>query len=207
MNVESLIEVKKNPRIPDLTPGDTVRVYTRVVEAGKERLQPFQGVVIKVKRGGISASFTVRRIAYGVGVERTFPLYSPRVERVDVIRHGRVRRAKLYYLRGRSGKAARLKERREEKEIGLSLTQAAGVEVAEEIEAAPETEPEAEMAQEEPEEATAELTPEEEAEEKKPSAEAEEAAPSMQAEEPAGETEAAEEAEPAAEAEAEEKES
>jgi large subunit ribosomal protein L19 len=120
MNVDSLINVKRNPRIPELSPGDTVRVYTKVVEGGKERLQPFQGVVIKLQGGGISATFTVRRIAYGVGVERTFPLYSPRVERVEVIRHGKVRRAKLYYLRGRSGKAARIKERRVDREKELA---------------------------------------------------------------------------------------
>ena len=89
MNVASLIEVKPNPNIPDIAPGDTVRVSTKVVEGGKERIQPFQGVVIKLQRGGVGASFTVRRIAYGVGVERTFPLYSPRVEKVEVIRHGK----------------------------------------------------------------------------------------------------------------------
>jgi large subunit ribosomal protein L19 len=123
MNVASLIEIKTNPNIPDIAPGDTVRVSTKVVEGGKERLQPFQGVVIKLKRGGIGASFTVRRIAYGVGVERTFPLHSPRVEKVEVIRHGKVRRAKLYYLRGRSGKAARIKERRVDREKKLAQAQ------------------------------------------------------------------------------------
>ena len=112
----SLIEVKPNPNIPEIAPGDTVRVSSRVVESGRERLQPFQGVVIRVRRGGISASFTVRRVAYGVGVERTFPIHSPLVEKVEVIRHGKVRRAKLYYLRGRSGKAARIKERRTARE-------------------------------------------------------------------------------------------
>ena len=112
----SLIEVKSNPNIPEIAPGDTVRVSSRVVESGRERLQPFQGVVIRVRRGGISASFTVRRVAYGVGVERTFPIHSPLVEKVEVIRHGKVRRAKLYYLRGRSGKAARIKERRTARE-------------------------------------------------------------------------------------------
>ncbi len=112
MNMASLIEIKRNPNIPDLAPGDTVKVSSKVVESGRERFQPFQGVVIKLQRGGISASFTVRRVAYGVGVERTFPLYSPRVEKVELIRHGKVRRAKLYYIRGRSGKAARIKEKR-----------------------------------------------------------------------------------------------
>ena len=123
MNVDSLINVKRNPRIPELASGDTVRVYIKVVEGGKERLQPFQGVVIKLQGGGVGATFTVRRIAYGVGVERTFPLYSPRVERVEIIRHGKVRRAKLYYLRGRSGKAARIKERRVDREKELAQTE------------------------------------------------------------------------------------
>ena len=116
MSMTSLIGVKTNPNIPDLAPGDTVKVSTKVTESGRERTQLFQGVVIKLQRGGISANFTVRRVTYGVGVERTFPLYSPLVEKVEVIRHGKVRRAKLYYLRGRSGKAARIKEKRIDRE-------------------------------------------------------------------------------------------
>jgi large subunit ribosomal protein L19 len=115
MNVASLIELTPNPNIPELAPGDTVKVSTKVVEGGRERIQPFQGVIIKLQRGGPKASFTVRRVTYGVGIERTFSLASPFVEKVEVIRHGVVRRAKLYYLRGRSGKAARIKERREPK--------------------------------------------------------------------------------------------
>ena len=110
MSVSSLVEVKPNPKIPALAPGDTVKVSTKVVEGDKERTQLFQGVVIKVRRGGAGANFTVRRIAYGVGVERTFALYSPYVEKVEIVRYGKVRRAKLYYLRGRSGRAARIKE-------------------------------------------------------------------------------------------------
>ncbi len=110
MNISSLVEVKLNPEIPVLAPGDTVKVSTKVVEGDKERTQLFQGVVIKVRHGGAGANFTVRRIAYGVGVERTFPLYSPYVEKVEITRYGKVRRAKLYYLRGRSGRAARIKE-------------------------------------------------------------------------------------------------
>lgn len=112
MNVASLIEVKPNPNIPDIIPGDTVKVSTKIVEGGRERIQVFQGVVIRLRRGGAAANFTVRHVAYGVGVERTFPLYSPLVEKVEVMRHGKVRRAKLYYLRGLSGKASRIKERR-----------------------------------------------------------------------------------------------
>src|SRR5437016_12328568 len=93
-------------------PGDTVRVHVKVIEGEKERLQAFEGVVIRKRGEGGRASFTVRRISYGVGVERTFPLHSPRIERVDVVRHGRVRRSKLYYLRELAGKAARLREKR-----------------------------------------------------------------------------------------------
>jgi len=116
MSVASLVEIKPNPNIPDIAPGDTVKVTTKIVEAERERTQLFQGVVIKVRRGGAGASFTVRRVTYGVGVERTFPLYSPLVERVEVVRHGKVRRAKLYYLRGLSAKKARIKEKRVSKE-------------------------------------------------------------------------------------------
>lgn len=93
-------------------PGDTVRVHVRVVEGEKERTQLFEGVVIRKRGEGGRASFTVRRISYGVGVERTFPLHSPRIDKIDVVRHGKVRRSKLYYLRGLAGKAARLKEKR-----------------------------------------------------------------------------------------------
>jgi large subunit ribosomal protein L19 len=113
MNNEYLIELKPNPNIPTLASGDTVKVGARIIEGEKERTQLFQGVVIKVRHGGVGANFTVRRVAYGVGVERTFPLYSPLVEKVEVVRHGKVRRARLYYLRGLSAKKARIKERKE----------------------------------------------------------------------------------------------
>jgi large subunit ribosomal protein L19 len=93
-------------------PGDQVRVHVRVVEGEKERTQVFDGTVIRKRGEGARASFTVRRISYGVGVERTFPLHSPRIERVEVVRRARVRRSKLYYLRNLAGKAARLKEKR-----------------------------------------------------------------------------------------------
>jgi len=116
MNIASLIQAKRNPKIPPLAPGETVKVSSRIVEGGKERIQVFQGVVIRIRRGGNGASFTVRHVAYGIGVERTFPFFSPRVEKVEIVRHGKVRRAKLYYLRERSGKSARLKERRVSKE-------------------------------------------------------------------------------------------
>ena len=97
--------------MPDIAIGDTVRVYVKVVEGNRERLQAFEGVVISRKHGGFRETFTVRRVSYGIGVERTFPMHSRRVDRVEVIRHGRVRRAKLYYLRDRVGKAAKLRER------------------------------------------------------------------------------------------------
>ena len=93
-------------------PGDTVRVHVKVIEGEKERLQAFEGVVIRKRGEGARATFTVRRISYGVGVERTFPLHSPRIERVEVVRRSRVRRSKLYYLRELAGKAARLREKR-----------------------------------------------------------------------------------------------
>ena len=97
--------------LPKLEIGDTVRVYDKVVEGNRERLQNFEGIVIKMQGGGIRKTFTVRRISYGVGVERTFPYHSPRIGRIEVVRHGVVRRAKLYYLRERTGKAAKIKER------------------------------------------------------------------------------------------------
>ncbi len=102
---------KFNKDLPDFWVGDTVRVYFRIVEGNKERVQPFEGVVIKFSGGMHRRTFTVRRTTGGIGVERTFPLYSPRLEKIEVIRRGKVRRAKLYYLRQLSGKAARIKER------------------------------------------------------------------------------------------------
>jgi large subunit ribosomal protein L19 len=99
--------------IPEFGPGDTIRVHAKVVEGSRERIQVFEGVVIRRRAGGINENFTVRRIAsHGVGVERTFLINSPRIDKIEVVRRGRVRRAKLYYLRGRTGRAARIKERR-----------------------------------------------------------------------------------------------
>src|SRR4030067_296850 len=100
MNLATVVEIKRNPKIPDISPGDTVRVSAKIVEAGKERIQVFQGVVLKIKRGGAGASFTVRHVAFGVGVERSFPLNSNLVEGVEIVRQGNVRRSRLYYLRG-----------------------------------------------------------------------------------------------------------
>ena len=96
--------------MPQFNVGDTVRVWVKVVEGNRERLQAFEGTVIAKRNGGIRETFTVRRVSYGIGVERTFPIHSPRVDHVDMIRRGKVRRAKLYYLRERQGKAAKIKE-------------------------------------------------------------------------------------------------
>jgi len=106
-------QLRDEGELPQLRPGDLVKVHTRILEAGRERIQIFQGTVMRVRKGGANANFTVRRIAaHGVGVERTFLVHSPRVAEVEVLRHSHVRRARLYYLRGRTGKAARLKEKR-----------------------------------------------------------------------------------------------
>jgi len=147
MDPQSVVELKKNPRIPDFRPGDSVRVHARVVEGERERVQAFEGVVIGLRRGGVNSSFTVRRVSHGVGVERTFPLYSPLIERVQVVRVGHVRRAKLYYLRSRVGKAARIRAGSRERFEELT---AAPVGYEEEQEEAV-----AEVAEQEPEEVEA----------------------------------------------------
>ncbi len=103
----------KRDDIPALLPGDEVKVHVRVVESGKERIQVFQGNVIAIQGSGIAETYTVRKLSYGVGVERTFPKHSPSVAKLEVLRHGDVRRAKLYYLRDRVGKAAKIREKRE----------------------------------------------------------------------------------------------
>jgi large subunit ribosomal protein L19 len=114
MNKTDLVE---RPRLredlPDFRPGDSLRVHVRVAEAGRERIQIFQGVAMRRQGGGLRETFTVRKISFGIGVERTFPLHSPTVAKVEVVTKGRVRRAKLYYLRERRGKRARIRERRE----------------------------------------------------------------------------------------------
>ena len=98
--------------IPEFRAGDTVRLHVRITEGSRERIQLYEGVVIKRRGGGISETFTVRKISYGVGVERTFPVHTPKIEKIDVVRRGKVRRAKLYYLRSLRGRAARIKELR-----------------------------------------------------------------------------------------------
>jgi len=113
MDVREFVKPKMNPNVPQISPGDTVKVSLKTKEGDKERLQHFQGVVVKMRKGVDGGSFTVRRVSYGIGVERTFPFQSPSVQNVEVLRHGQVRRAKLYYIRRLSVKQARLKERRE----------------------------------------------------------------------------------------------
>jgi large subunit ribosomal protein L19 len=115
MNLMELVEREQlRTDLPDFRVGDTIRVHVKIVEGEKERIQPFEGVVIRKKRGGIRSSFTVRKISYGIGVERVFPTHSPRVDRIDVISRGKVRRAKLFYLRGLKGKAARIRTQKKQ---------------------------------------------------------------------------------------------
>ena len=111
MNIIDTIE-KEGMRtdLPEIAVGDQVKVFVKVIEGNRERLQSYEGTVIAKKNGGIRETFTVRRVTYGVGVERTFPMHSPKIDHIEVVRHGKVRRAKLYYLRERTGKAAKLKE-------------------------------------------------------------------------------------------------
>ncbi|MCR5833349.1 MAG: 50S ribosomal protein L19 [Selenomonadaceae bacterium] len=114
MNIIELIEREQiRENIPDFAPGDTVRVHAKIVEGNRERIQIFEGVVIARQGSGVREMFTVRRISYGVGVERVFPVHSPRVDKIEVVRRGAVRRAKLYYLRKLTGKAARIKEKKQ----------------------------------------------------------------------------------------------
>lgn len=111
MNLVDIIEQENlKKEVPNFNIGDTVRVFVKVIEGDKERLQAFEGIVISRKNGSIRESFTVRKVSFGVGVERTFPIHSPRIDHIEVIRKGKIRRAKLYYLRDLTGKAARVKE-------------------------------------------------------------------------------------------------
>lgn len=128
---EKKIVIKKEP-IPLLAAGDNVKVSMRIVEGDKERIQMFQGVVIKIHHSADGGNFTVRRVAYGVGVERSFPYASPLVAKVELVRHGKVRRARLFYLRNLSGKAARIKEKRLSKEK-LAMIEAAGASQIEDL--------------------------------------------------------------------------
>ena len=109
--IKALTNEQLKSEVPELNIGDTVRVHNKIKEGNKERIQMFEGTIIAKRGGGISETFTVRRVSYGIGVEKTFPIHSPNVEKVDIIRSGKVRRAKLYYLRDRAGKSAKVKEK------------------------------------------------------------------------------------------------
>jgi large subunit ribosomal protein L19 len=115
---EEIGKLTAEQAVPEFGPGDTVRVNVKVVEGSRERIQAYEGVCIARKNAGINSSFTVRKISYGEGVERVFPLYSPRIASIDVVRRGDVRRAKLYYLRSRRGKSARIAEKRDARPAG-----------------------------------------------------------------------------------------
>jgi large subunit ribosomal protein L19 len=144
MNIIGEIEAKEVAKqavakeIPEFGPGDTVRVNVKVVEGSRERIQAFEGVCIARKNAGINSAFTVRKISYGEGVERVFPLYSPRVDSIEVVRRGRVRRAKLYYLRGLRGKAARITEKSRYHDVVAAATGSKEVATADEAFAAEE---------------------------------------------------------------------
>ncbi|MBI4728466.1 MAG: 50S ribosomal protein L19 [Acidobacteria bacterium] len=128
------IDFVERPRLrkdlPQFRPGDAVKVHVKVAEAGRERLQVFQGVVISRRGGGLRESFTVRKISFGVGVERTFPLHSPVVASIEIVQHGRVRRAKLYYLRERTGRHAKIRERRTRIPVESAAEEVSVVELA-----------------------------------------------------------------------------
>ena len=127
MNVNSVSQIKVNPNMPQISPGDTVKVSFKIKEANRERVQTLLGLVVRVRRSASGGNFTVRRVTYGIGVEHTFPFVSPFLEKIEVVRHGKVRRAKLYFIRRLSAREARLKERREK-----MAEEAAAVAVAEE---------------------------------------------------------------------------
>ncbi len=125
--VASVAKPRSNKNVPEPRPGDRVRVHMRIVEGDRERIQVFQGVVMRKRKGGVNQNFTVRRIAaHGVGVERTFFMNSPRLEKLEILSHAHIRRAQLYYLRGRTGKAARLREKRMETETSESSAETTG---------------------------------------------------------------------------------
>lgn len=111
--INAIEEEQKRKDITDFRPGDTVKVHVKVVEGNRERIQVFMGTVLRRRGGGLGETFSVRRISYGVGVERTFPVHSPRIEKIELVRRGKVRRARLYYMRQRFGKKAKIKEKRE----------------------------------------------------------------------------------------------
>jgi len=195
MDADSYVEIKPNRNIPSFRSGDTVRVHVKVVEGERHRIQVFEGVVIRKKRGGINSNFTVRRVTHGIGVERVFPYHSPLIDKVEVTKVGRVRRARLYYLRDRVGKAARIRAGSRERFEELAAELAAGAQPIEEE----ETEPEEALEEGAEAEASEEESAPEAETEEAPAAE-EESAPDAKAEEaPAAEEPPADEPEKAAE--------
>jgi large subunit ribosomal protein L19 len=122
---EQIARLTADRPVPEFRPGDTLKVNVKVIEGNRERIQAFEGVCIARRNRGLNSAFTVRKISYGEGVERVFPLYSPRIASIEVVRRGKVRRAKLYYLRGRTGKAARITERRDERVAPAAAAEAA----------------------------------------------------------------------------------
>lgn len=133
LDSETVDRLKAERPVPEFAPGDTVRVHVKVIEGSRERVQVFEGVCIARKNRGVHSSFTVRKISYGEGVERVFPLHSPRIAKIEVPKRGQVRRAKLYYLRGRRGKSARIAERRDERPArNVAAKPGASAEAAEE---------------------------------------------------------------------------
>jgi large subunit ribosomal protein L19 len=136
MNISSLNLTKVKRKIPQISPGDTVKVSFKIKEANRERVQTLSGLVVRAKKGTAGGNFTIRRVTYGIGVEHTFPLASPSLEKVEVVRHGKVRRAKLYYIRRLSAREARLKERRERMVETAAALEGAGLEgeIAEPVE-------------------------------------------------------------------------
>ena len=179
--IKSIEHEQLKNKIPDLKIGDTIRVHQKIKEGNRERIQVFEGIIIKKQNGGVNATFTVRKISYGVGVEKTFLVHSPLVEKVEVVRVGKARRAKLYYLRDRIGKAAKTKEntgaRIEDREIVVKedlVEEPATEEVVENIEATAEaTEAATEVKEEAAVEAKADETPVEAAPEEAPAVETE----------------------------------
>ena len=197
MDADSYVEIKPNRNIPSFRSGDTVRVHVKVVEGERERIQVFEGVVIRKKRGGINSNFTVRRVSHGIGVERVFPYHSPLIAKVEVTKVGRVRRARLYYLRDRVGKAARIRAGSRERFEDLAAELAAGAQPIEEEETEPtEALEEGTEVEASEEETTLEAEPAPEAEAEEAPAAEEEPAPEAEADEaPAAEEEPAPEAE------------
>ena len=124
LNAEAVEKLSQEREVPTFGPGDTLRVHVKVVEGSRERVQVFEGVCIARRNRSLNSSFTVRKISYGEGVERVFPLHSPRIAQIEVVKRGAVRRAKLYYLRGRRGKSARIREKRDDRGAKKALAKA-----------------------------------------------------------------------------------